>query len=53
MAYTFEKLRHGAQTVDPYEKFYNEQIEGSLHEKKVVTRTKLVAWFGPEALQYV
>lgn len=42
-----------AEPQDPYEKYYNEQIEGSLHEKKVVTRAKLVEWLGPEALTYV
>ncbi|QDS68695.1 hypothetical protein FKW77_002827 [Venturia effusa] len=39
-----------AEPQDPYDKYYNEQIEGSLHDKKVVTRAKLVEWFGPEAL---
>jgi hypothetical protein len=45
-----QKKLLAAETLEPYEKFYNEQIEGSLHEKKVVTRAKLVAWLGPEAL---
>jgi hypothetical protein len=52
MAYTQKRIL-AAQTVDPYERFYNEQIEGSLHDKKVVTRAKLTTWFGEEALKYV
>lgn len=52
LVYCREQL-FAAEPQDPYDKYYNEQIEGSLHEKKVVTRAKLVEWFGPEALTYV
>ncbi|RDI77574.1 hypothetical protein Vi05172_g12429 [Venturia inaequalis] len=49
LVYCQEQL-FAAEPQDPYDKYFNEQIEGSLHEKKVVTRAKLVEWFGPEAL---
>lgn len=52
LVYCQERL-FAAEPQDPYDRYYNEQIEGSLHEKKVVTRAKLVEWFGPEALTYV
>ncbi|TID13503.1 hypothetical protein E2P81_ATG11729 [Venturia nashicola] len=49
LVYCQERL-FAAEPQDPYDKYYNEQIEGCLHEKKVVTRAKLVEWFGPETL---